>query len=254
VDLGSGGVHGAEALVRWNHPVRGLVMPDVFVPLAEATGSMGALTRWVLTESARRLREWRDTFPDAYPLTMDVNISATQLSDDRILSDLVDVLEQTGVDPAGLVLEITESALMRDVETGLRRLRQIAAIGVNLALDDFGTGYSSLAHLRRLPISVLKIDKAFISGVSEATTDDAETAMLRGIVGLGASLGMVMVAEGVETAAHETVLRDLGCHLGQGYRYSTPLTAAEFTRVLEASRHTHRWPVTNAPHGIPSPR
>lgn len=255
VDLRTGAVHGAEALVRWNHPTRGLIMPDAFVPLAETTGAMGSLTRWVLAQSARQLRIWRDAFADAYPLTMDVNISATQLSDDRILADLVGIIEQTGVDPSGLVLEITESALMRDVETGLRRLRQIAAIGVHLALDDFGTGYSSLAHLRRLPISVLKIDKSFVTGVRDGgSEDDLDAAMLQGIVGLGSSLGLLLVAEGIETAGQEALLREVGCHLGQGYRYSSPLSAAEFTRVMEATRHTSRWPVGDSSHGIPAQR
>lgn len=254
IDLGSGVVHGAEALVRWNHPTRGAIKPDVFVPLAEATGAIGPLTSWVLREAAAQLQIWRRDFPDAYPMTMDVNISATQLSDDRILADLVSILEQTGVDPRNLVLEITESALMRDVDNALRRLRQIAAIGVNLALDDFGTGYSSLSHLRHLPISVLKIDKSFVtSGSDDPDPDDAGAAMLRGITGLGASLGMLIVAEGVETAEQESLLRDLGCHLGQGFRYASPLTAADFTRYLRASRPSGRWPVSDA-RGIPVQR
>lgn len=235
VDLHSGQIHGAEALVRWQHPVRGDVPPDVFVPLAEATGLIQPIGRWVLRRAAEELVGWQQEFPDGYPLTLDVNLSAAQLTDDGLVEDILSIIDETGVDPRFLVLEITESALMADIDTALRRLGQLSAIGVHLALDDFGTGYSSLSYLLRLPVSVLKIDKSFIAGIGER--DDHPRALLRSIVGLGASLGMQTVAEGIEDASQEGLLRDAGCHLGQGYRYAPPLTGTEFLERVRAS-HT----------------
>lgn len=241
IDLHTGRVFGAESLVRWQHPSRGVIMPDVFVPLAEATGQIGPLTRWVLTEAAAQAQRWRREFPDASPLTIDVNVSAAQLADDGIVADLLEVLEHTGIDPRHLVLEITESALVADLDVALRRLRQIAAIGVRIALDDFGTGYSSLSYLRQLPVGLLKLDKAFLRG-----TEDPEgrpAALVRSIIALGTSVGIQTLAEGIEDSSQEELLRSAGCHLAQGYRYSWPLTAEAFTQVLRECGPHGPWPV-----------
>jgi diguanylate cyclase (GGDEF)-like protein len=241
VDLATGAVHGLESLVRWEHPTRGPVPPDVFVPLAEATGLIHPIGRWVLRRSAEQLVAWHRQFPDARPLTMDVNLSPAQLTDDVLVEDLLAVVEETGVSPAHLVLEITESSLSGDTDAVMRRLRRLAAIGVTLALDDFGTGYSSLSHLRRMPVSILKIDKSFVSGVVDPAGHG--TALLSSIVHLGAALGMQTVAEGVETTAQAQLLRGLGCHLGQGFLYARALPAEEITRLLEA------WEATPAATG-----
>ena len=250
VDLMSGQVHGAEALVRWQHPTRGDVSPEVFVPLAEATGLIQPIGSWVLRTAAEQLVAWRREFPDRHPLTLDVNLSAAQLTDDGLVGDILSIIDETGVDPRSLVLEITESALMADVDTALRRLGQLSAIGVRLALDDFGTGYSSLSYLLRLPVTVLKIDKSFVSGIQHR--DDHSTALLRSISGLGSSLGMQTVAEGIEDARQEGLLRDAGCHLGQGFRYSRPVPGDAFAALLRSARPGVPWPRTST-ESVPGP-
>jgi diguanylate cyclase (GGDEF)-like protein len=230
VDLHTNVVHGVEALTRWNHPSRGLVPPTVFVPLAEATGSIAPIGRWVLREAALQLARWRGEFPDGYPLTMEANLSTGQLSDPGLVPTVIALLEETGIDPGELTLEITESSLVRDLDVAVRPLRQLAAIGVRLALDDFGTGYSSLTYLRRLPVTVLKIDRSFV--VDAGGPDGASDVLLAGIARLGTGLGMQIVAEGVETARQAERVREAGCHLGQGFRWARPLPAEEITEML----------------------
>lgn len=232
VDVTTGAVQGVEALVRWVHPTRGPVSPGVFVPLAEASGQIVDLGRWVLHEALRQLAAWHREFPDGYPLTMDVNLSAAQLADARLPGEVLSMISRTGVDPRRVVLEITETALVRDTETVLRRLGQLAAIGVRLALDDFGTGYSSLSYLRRLPVSVLKVDKSFVDDIDGP--DGQAARLLRDIVGLGNGLGMEVIAEGIESPTQVPVLRSAGCHLGQGYLWSRPISADEVSRLLRS--------------------
>ena len=234
VDLQSGRMHGVEALVRWHHPSRGPIAPDIFVPIAEAAGLIRPLGRWVLEEAVPQLARWRAEFPDSKPLCMDVNLSAPQLDDEGLVGEILTLIGSSGIDPTSLVLEITESALMDDIETARRRLAQLSALGVQLALDDFGTGYSSLSYLRLLPITVLKIDKSFAEGVEKA--DGEPGAVMRSIVSLAASLGMQAVAEGIETDRQAEALRAMGCHLGQGYLYSRPLTAEELSAALHRER------------------
>jgi diguanylate cyclase (GGDEF)-like protein len=249
VDMRSGRIRGAEALVRWQHPTRGDVPPDLFVPLAEATGLIQPIGRWVLRKAAEQLVEWHRTMPQSQSgLTLDVNLSAAQLTDDSLVEDILSIINETGVDPHSLVLEITESALMADIDTALRRLGQLSAIGVRLALDDFGTGYSSLSYLLRLPVSILKIDKSFVAGISG--NDDSPTALLRNIVSLGTSLGMQTVAEGIEDETQETLLCEAGCHLGQGYRYSRPVTGEAFADLLRRSQI--RVPAPRMPAALPA--
>jgi diguanylate cyclase (GGDEF)-like protein len=230
VDVASGAIQGVEALVRWMHPTRGPVSPAVFIPLAEASGQIVELGRWVLHESLRQLATWHRQFPDGYPLTMDVNLSADQLAAPGLPGEVLTMISRTGVDPRRVVLEITETALVRNVETVRRRLGQLSAIGVRLALDDFGTGYSSLSYLRRLPVNVLKVDKSFVDGIE--SPDGQAARLLHDIVGLGAGLGMEVIAEGIESPEQVPVLRAVGCNLGQGYLWSRPISADEVAELL----------------------
>jgi diguanylate cyclase (GGDEF)-like protein len=232
VEVASGTVRGVEALVRWVHPTRGPVSPAVFIPLAEASGQIVELGRWVLHEALRQLAAWHRQFPDGYPLTMDINLSAGQLADPGLPGEVLELISRTGVDPHRVVLEITESALVREMEAVLRRLGQLSATGVRLALDDFGTGYSSLSYLRRLPVSVLKVDKSFIDDLD--SPDGQAARLLHDIVGLGAGLGMEVIAEGIESPAQVPALRAAGCHLVQGYLWSQPIDAEQVARLLRS--------------------
>ncbi len=229
VDLATNVVHGVEALARWRHPVRGLVPPDVFVPLAEATGSIVPIGRWVLREAVTQLARWRAEFPDGYPLNLEANLSAGQLADPGLVPTVAALVADSGLEPGDLTLEITESSLVEDLDAALRPLRQLSAIGVRLALDDFGTGYSSLTYLSRLPVDMLKIDKSF---VADSDVTDSARVLLDGITALGRGLDLVVVAEGVETARQARRVREAGCHLGQGFLWARPLTAGEVTDLL----------------------
>jgi diguanylate cyclase (GGDEF)-like protein len=227
VDLQAGTLHGVEALVRWEHGSRGSIPPTVFVPLAEATGLIVPIGRWVLERACEQLAQWQRDFPDGYPLTMDVNLSTDQLTEKDLVAEVLALVERTGIDATALVLEITESSLVRDIDTALRRLGQLSAVGVRIALDDFGTGYSSLSYLRRLPVTVLKIDKSFV-----VDGDPQGQALLRSIVDLGTGQGMQIVAEGIEEPEQADRLRTAGCHLGQGYLWARPMTADGITAIL----------------------
>jgi diguanylate cyclase (GGDEF)-like protein len=252
VDLTTQEVHGVEALLRWDHPQYGLISPSVFVPLAEATGLIVPIGRWVMRQAVHQLAQWQAAAPDQHPLTMDINLSADQLGDEGLVGELLSLISETGVDPHSVVLEITESAVVQDLDTALRRFAQLSAMGVRLALDDFGTGYSSLSYLRLLPVSVLKIDKSFLAAADE--THDArgsDDVLLRGIVSLGAGLGMQVVAEGVETPEQAHRLCDAGCHLGQGYLWSPPVEVTSLANLL--TRRARRNGVSH-PTEIPRPR
>ena len=232
VDVATGTLHGVEALIRWVHPTRGPVSPSTFVPLAEATGLIVPLGRWILREAVLQLAAWRQEFPDAYPLTLDVNLSADQLADTSLPGEVLSLINQTGIDPTRLVLEITESALMRDVDLAQRRLGQLSATGVRIALDDFGTGYSSLSYLRDLPVTVLKVDKSFVTGIEDPGS--AAWQLLSSVVDLGTRLGMSVIAEGIENDPQLDGLRRAGCHLGQGFLWSRPLSAEAVAELLRS--------------------
>jgi len=233
VDVGSGRILGVEALARWDHPVRGAIPPTVFIPLAEATGLIVPLGRWVLGEAVRQLARWRTEFPDGYPLTLDVNLSADQLNDPSLVGEVLSLIDETGIDPGRLVLEITESALVQDLGSALRRIGQIKAMGVRLALDDFGTGYSSLSYLKDLPVDILKIDRSFVLDLED---DGAGTghAMMAAIVQLGAALGIELICEGVETVEQRRRIASAGCRMGQGYLWARPQSAAAISEMLRA--------------------
>ncbi|MFD9094685.1 putative bifunctional diguanylate cyclase/phosphodiesterase [Streptomyces collinus] len=225
VHLGDGSVRGAEALVRWLHPQHGVLGPDRFIPLAEHTGLIVPLGRWVLEESIRQAREWRErqgAGTAAGPLRINVNLSPCQLSHPGLVQDTVEILERAGVTPDALCLEVTESALIGADDDLLKPLRRLAEMGVDIALDDFGTGYSNLANLRRLPVSILKLDRSFTQGMQQFPADPVDLKIVEGIVSLAHSLDLAVTVEGVETGAQAEQLRILGCDTAQGWYYARP--------------------------------
>ncbi|OXS35453.1 putative bifunctional diguanylate cyclase/phosphodiesterase [Streptomyces sp. XY006] len=224
VHLGDGSVRGAEALVRWLHPQHGVLGPDRFIPLAEHTGLIVPLGRWVLEQSVRQAREWRELHGgvDAGPLRINVNLSPCQLTHPGLVQDTVDILERTGVAPDALCLEVTESALIGADDDLLKPLRRLAEMGVDIALDDFGTGYSNLANLRRLPVSILKLDRSFTQSMQQFPADPVDLKIVEGIVSLAHSLDLGVTVEGVETGAQAEQLRILGCDTAQGWYYARP--------------------------------
>ncbi|MCG7208843.1 putative bifunctional diguanylate cyclase/phosphodiesterase [Streptomyces arenae] len=225
VHLGDGSVRGAEALVRWLHPQHGVLGPDRFIPLAEHTGLIVPLGRWVLEQSIRQAREWRERYGEdtaGGPLRINVNLSPCQLTHPGLVQDTVDILERTGVAPDALCLEVTESALIGADDDLLKPLRRLAEMGVDIALDDFGTGYSNLANLRRLPVSILKLDRSFTQSMQQFPADPVDLKIVEGIVTLAHSLDLAVTVEGVETGAQAEQLRILGCDTAQGWYYARP--------------------------------
>lgn len=221
VALNSGRIAGFEALVRWQHPLRGLVCPAEFIPLAEETGLIVPLGWWILREACHNIRLWQMQFPAAVPLTVSVNFSGKQFLQPNVVEQICLTLKETGLDASSLGLEITESALMENVESASTTLNQLRSQGVNLFLDDFGTGYSSLSHLHRFPFNTLKIDRSFISRMGE---DGENAEIVRTIVALAHNLSMSVTAEGVETATQLAQLSAFKCEYGQGYLFSKPLS------------------------------
>jgi predicted signal transduction protein with EAL and GGDEF domain len=226
-EIATAQVTGFEALVRWRHPRHGLVAPAEFIGIAEETGLIVPLGRLVLHEACRQTSEWHRALGE--PLSVTVNVSGRQLADPGFERDVAGALAASGLDPAALVLEMTESMLIDDTDATLGRLAALKRLGVRLAIDDFGTGYSSLAYLQRFPVDLLKIDKSFIDQVGSA---GAESPLARAILGLGGALGMGVVAEGVETATQWERLRELGCEFGQGFYLARPMPPAEAERLL----------------------
>lgn len=228
--LPMGEIVGLEALVRWNHPTRGLVPPVEFIPVAEESGLIAPIDRWVLRESCRRGVEWnrRSHRPD--PLRMHVNISPRHLHEVNLVERVHRILEETGFPPGLLTLEITETTLVHDAEAAVRVLDELKGLGVMLAIDDFGIGFSSLSYLRRLPVDVVKIDRSFVSGLAD---DPAEWGLARGIVKLVHGLGLETVAEGIERADQVAHLRALGCGRGQGFYFARPVEESRVPELLE---------------------
>lgn len=233
VDLSTGRLAAAEALVRWQHPTRGLLAPNVFIPMAEDTGLIVALGRWVIGEACRQAATWLAPSPLDERPTVTVNLSGRQFQHAELVHDVAAALADSALDPNRLVLEITETVIMRDVDATLGRLLELKALGVRLAIDDFGTGYSSLGSLRRFPIDVLKIDKAFVDGITLGGND---AALARTIIALGDMLSLRTVAEGIEDSQQFRALRELGCELGQGYLFAKPQPPEAFTAFLASSR------------------
>jgi diguanylate cyclase (GGDEF)-like protein/PAS domain S-box-containing protein len=221
VRLADAGVTGVEALLRWRHPERGIVPPDVFIPLAEEMGLIVPIGRWVIREACRQARQMQTMLPAEPPLTMAVNLSVRQLQHSDIAADVADALAESGLPPSCLTLEITETVMMTDTETSLQRLHDLKGLGVRLAMDDFGTGYSSLSYLSQLPVDVIKMDRSFL----RAGASPQASALASAVVGLGETLRLEVVAEGIEFEDQWIGLRELGCDLGQGFLFARPMDA-----------------------------
>jgi EAL domain-containing protein (putative c-di-GMP-specific phosphodiesterase class I) len=225
VRLAAHEILGFEALIRWNHPTRGTIPPLQFIPLAEETGLIIPMGRWVLDTACREAVQMRERFPRPNPLTISVNLSVRQLQSESIVADVRGALERSGLPASGLVLEITESVLVGDADFAKRRLLELKDLGVRLAMDDFGTGYSSLSYLSRFPVDILKMDRSFV-GKGE------NVALQSAIIALGVSLELDVVAEGIELPEQEESLHGLGCELGQGFLFAKPMAAGAVFEYL----------------------
>ena len=227
INLVTGAIVGVEALVRWCHPERGLILPGQFLAIAEESGLIVPIGRWVMTECCNRARAWRDA--GLPPIRMAINISAVELRTKGFVSGVRAMLTQAKLEPSDLELELTETFLLQNADSTAAVLEALKDVGVRLALDDFGTGYASLSHLRRFPIDTLKIDRSFVRDIA---MDSDDASIVRAVIGMGKSLDMQVVAEGVETSEQFDFLRQQGCPEGQGYYFSEPIVAAEFARNL----------------------
>ncbi len=234
-DLSDMSPNGVEALIRWNHPVRGLVQPDAFIPLLEETGMIVEIGKWVLEQACRQGATWRAA---GHNMDMAVNVSGRQLDTDQLVTDIEEALSDSGLQPTALTIEITETTLMRNAEETARRLTAIKQLGVRIAIDDFGTGYSSLAHLQRFPVDALKIDRSFIAGMRE--NKEGET-LIHTLVQLGKALAIETFAEGIEEQHELSLLRDENCDSGQGFLFARPLDVAATEKLFE------KWAASVAP-------
>jgi EAL domain-containing protein (putative c-di-GMP-specific phosphodiesterase class I) len=228
--VGTRRIRGFEALVRWRHPVRGLVSPADFIPVAEETGLIMPLGRWVLQEACGQAASWQAQFPED-PLDINVNLSGKQFSQSDLVEQIVAVLRQTGLPARHLILEITESVVMENPEATIAMLHRLKELGVQLNIDDFGTGYSSLAYLQRFPVDTMKIDRSFIARIGENPENEE---IVRTIVALAHNLNMKVTAEGIETAEQLARLEQLECENAQGYFLSRPLDSAAATARLHS--------------------
>jgi EAL domain-containing protein (putative c-di-GMP-specific phosphodiesterase class I) len=217
-------LEGFEALLRWQHPRRGLIFPNEFISIAEETGLIIPIGQWVLREACKQMREWQKNSGNSHPVTISVNLSGKQLSDPQITTQIGQILKETELDPQFLKLEITETVFMENVESTSTTFSQLRALDVALSIDDFGTGYSSLSYLHHFPINILKIDRSF---VSRMINGGESMAIIKTIVSLAKSLGMMVVAEGVESEQQKLLLQGLRCESGQGYFFSKPLDPNE---------------------------
>jgi diguanylate cyclase (GGDEF)-like protein len=227
VRLGTGELDGVEALLRWHHPRRGIVLPDQFISITEETGLINELGRWALRAAVSHVASWRRSLPD---LTVSVNVSARQIADERFVTDVADALDSAGVDGSALTLELAETVLTTDPAKALTNLRLIKKRGVRLSVDDFGTGHSSLSSLRQFPVDQVKIDRSFVSGVTRSAQDNA---LVRAVVDLGRALHLEVVAEGIEDAEQLQALVRMGCDLGQGYHLHRPMDPQLFADVIQ---------------------
>jgi Amt family ammonium transporter len=232
--VSEGRVVGAEALVRWRHPDRGLLAPDQFIALAEETGLILPLGRFVLEQACRQARIWQDRLGS--DLGMSVNLSARQFQQPGLVDEVESILAASGVEPRQICLEITETLVMENLEHTIGALRRLKSLGVRLAIDDFGTGYSSLGYLKHFPVDVVKIDRSFVEGLD---TNPVDSAIAAAVIGLAKTLGMTTVAEGVETEAQLIHLQSLGCPVVQGYYFSRPLPGPAFDELIDNAVRTN---------------
>jgi EAL domain-containing protein (putative c-di-GMP-specific phosphodiesterase class I) len=226
IDLETGAIVAAEALLRWRSPDRGLVAPAEFIAVAEDTGLIVPIGAWVLREGARQAKIWAD---DGTPCLLSVNVSGRQLRDAGFIDEVHRAIAQTGVDPHSLGIEITESAALGDPEIARKVLGECGRLGMDILLDDFGTHYSSLTYLKKLPIDVIKIDRSFVAGLPE---DQDDAAIVSSVIGLGDNLGCRVIAEGVERPEQHAWLRSRGCRFAAGYWFARPMPAAKFAFLL----------------------
>lgn len=261
VSLETGKLFAFEALLRWRHPQRGLILPADFIPLAEENGLITEIGTWAIREACLQLKRWQDRFTLHRSLVVTVNLSSKQFLQPDLIDQVIQILQETRVDPRALKLEITESVVMENIGTSTVLLQQLRALGIELGIDDFGTGYSSLSYLHRLPISLLKIDKSFVKGMVEKR-EHAE--IVKTILTLARSLGIRVVAEGVETLEQLVELRRLNCDAGQGFLFSKPVeaeTAKAFfgfknqwqTLVASLDLHGYREELSALSHGVSAP-
>ncbi len=241
VDLRTGRIYEVEALIRWRHPLRGLLPPADFISIAEETGAMIDIGGWVLRRACRKLMQWQQEFPAPAgqpPLTMSVNLSTRQFLQPSLVDTVREVLNETGINPQTLKLEVNERVIMEDAASAIATLHDLRSLGITLAIDDFGTGYSSLAYLKQFAVNILKIDRMFVDGISR---DAEDTSIVESVIAIGKSLGIRTVAEGVETPAQLAFLTARGCNSGQGHLFSPPLPPEEFTTLLR-NQTTYRIP------------
>lgn len=231
VFLANGSVTGFEALLRWEHPIRGILPPSEFLTIAEECGLIVPIGKWVLREACRQTREWQQLRPSEYPITVSVNVSARQFQNPGFLEEVEEILEETGLDPATLILEITESLVMEDSSSTRDALQRLKDLGLRLAIDDFGTGYSSLSYLKDFPVEVLKIDRSFVDRMTE---DPRSASIVSTIIAFANSLGLSVTAEGIENAEQLARLKELGCPVGQGYHFSRPIPVHEARELITA--------------------
>ncbi|MDD7835583.1 MULTISPECIES: putative bifunctional diguanylate cyclase/phosphodiesterase [Paenarthrobacter] len=232
-------IEGVEALVRWNHPTRGLIMPDEFIPIAEETGMISDLGGWVLRTAVEQLKQWRsDPLTASHNFSMRINVSAADLQRLEFVEDVREALSAAGLDPSLLVLELTESAVIQGNDLDRYTLNSLRRLGVGLEIDDFGTGYSSISYLRQLPVDTVKVDRTLLSALG---SDPSQPALLAAVLQLIKACGLNAVWEGIETAEQAEYLLGIGCTSGQGYYFSRPLAAAQLTEQL---KHHKAWPVS----------
>jgi len=231
VSLKTRSVVGFESLIRWNHPQLGLIYPDSFISIAEETGLIIPITRLLLQDACRDLKSWQNQIQDLQKLTMNINISSKHFLLPSLLDDLKDVLDSTGLPPDHLKLEITETALMEDVEETVRHVNRLRDFGLQIVIDDFGTGYSSLSYLQRLPIDTLKVDRSFVSRIQN--TPDGNRNIVEAIISLAHRLDMIVVAEGVENIEQHTILLNMKCQFGQGYLFSKPIPKDKVDKLIK---------------------
>jgi diguanylate cyclase (GGDEF)-like protein/PAS domain S-box-containing protein len=251
VELRSERIVGVEALLRWNHPERGLLLPPEFLPLAEETDLMMDIGRWVVDQASTQSRKWQRAFPVDPPLSVSVNLSATELRTGSVVEELARAAAESGLEPVNLVLEFNESMMLGDVESTISVLKELKQLGVKLAVDDFGVGQSSLSHLQRFPVDFLKIDPSFVDGLDRGPEDSA---LARAIVRFAQVLQLEVVAEGVEREAQVSALRDIGCQMAQGYLFARPLDEPTLTALLERAASLGKLGMPKRKHAAAAPR